>query len=265
MTALAWDAIGEKDYQTGLDRGVLYLHDGTAVVWNGLTGVEENSDSEVKTYYHEGSTFLQNLVPGDFQGKIKAFTYPEEFDEVNGIADISPGLDIFDQPASSFNLSYRTKIGNDLSQDFGYKIHILYNVIANPDAVAYDTVAESVSPVEFSWSLNGTPTKLPGFRPTIHIAIDSDETPPEVLKILEGQLYGTEETAPRLPPLTEIAGYFGYLGELIIVDHGDGSWSAIDGSDSYIVMIDDTTFEINNADATYLDADTYTISSTSSE
>jgi len=193
MTALAWDTIGERIYQTGIDRGVLYLEDGSAVPWNGLTGVEEDSTSDVKSYYLEGVKFLENFIPGDFEGKLKALTYPEEFDLVSGIADVSPGFNVYDQPARSFNLAYRTKIGNDLSQDFGYKIHILYNVIANPDTVSYDTLDDSgVSPTEFGWSLSGTPTKLVGYRPTVHISIDSTLTPPDVLQVLEDQLYGTE-------------------------------------------------------------------------
>jgi hypothetical protein len=52
------------------------------------------------------------------------------------------------------------------------------------------------------------------------------------------------------------------LGALLIIDHGDGTWSAIDESDTYITMLDGTTFEIVGADATYLDPDTYNISTT---
>jgi hypothetical protein len=264
MTVLAWDEPGEKIYQTGIDRGVLYLNDGTVASWNGLTSVEEDSGSEVKPFYLEGTKFLQNFIVGDFEAKLKAFTYPEEFDQVNGVSSISPGFDIYEQPVNSFGLSYRTKVGSDLSSDFGYKIHILYDVIANPDTVSYNTLDDSAAaPTEFGWSLTGTPQKLVGYRPTVHISIDSTQTPPDVMQLLEDQLYGTETSDPRLPPMSEIAGYFGYLGSLIIVDHGDGSWSAIDGSDSFIVMTDDTTFSIHDADATYLDADTYTISSTS--
>ena len=59
-----------------------------------------------------------------------------------------------------------------------------------------------------------------------------------------------------------MANTFGYLGALLIIDHGDGSWSAIDESDTYITMIDDTNFQIDGADATYLDPDTYEVSST---
>ena len=38
--------------------------------------------------------------------------------------------------------------------------------------------------------------------------------------------------------------------------------SAIDESDTYINMINATTFQIDGADATYLDPDTYEVSST---
>ena len=31
MTTLAWDDVGERVYQTGIDRGILFLNDGTAV------------------------------------------------------------------------------------------------------------------------------------------------------------------------------------------------------------------------------------------
>jgi hypothetical protein len=80
--------------------------------------------------------------------------------------------------------------------------------------------------------------------------------------MLENVLYGTDVSNPRLPSIQDIGEYFGYLGALIIIDHGDGTWSAVDESDSYISMLDPTTFQIDNADATYLDPETYTISST---
>ncbi|HEY7418454.1 MAG TPA: hypothetical protein VH593_24960 [Ktedonobacteraceae bacterium] len=267
MTSIVWDQIGEKIYQTGVDRGVLYLHDGRVVPWNGITSVEETATSELKSFYMDGVKYLNNLTPGDFSGKLRAFTYPEEFDQVNGIANPAPGLDYYDQPHSSFNLSYRTSIGNDIeSIQHGYKIHILYNVIANPDTYVFATLkvdaASAVVPVEFAWTLSGTPPPLERFRPTVHISIDSTDTPPDLLETLEDVLYGTDTSNPRLPTIDEIAEYFGYLGALIIIDHGDGTWSAIDESNTYITMINDTTFQIDNADATYLDATTYTISST---
>ena len=264
MAALAWDQTEERVYQTGVDHGVLYLHDGTAVPWNGLIDVEESSSSELKSFYLDGVKFLENLSPGDFLGKIKAFTYPDEFDAVNGIAEVAPGLSYYEQPPKSFNLSYRTKIGNAIDGiEHGYKIHILYNILANPDAFTFSTLSDSSAQViEFAWSLTGTPPKLDKLRPTVHVSIDSRTTPPEILKLVEAQLYGTATTGPSLPPISEIGEYFGYRGALLIIDHGDGTWSAIDESDTYINMIDDVTFQIDGADATYLDPDTYTVSST---
>jgi hypothetical protein len=264
MTALAWDQVGERKYQTGVDRGVLYLHDGTAVPWNGLIGVEESSNPELKQFYLDGVKFLQNLSPGDYLGKLKAFTYPDEFDAVNGIVNPAPGLSFYEQPPKSFNLSYRTLLGNDLKGvALGYKIHILYNLFAVPDAMGFETLQDSdVSPVEFSWNLTGTPPPLEGFRPTVHISMDSTKTPPAIWEMLEDILYGTETSPPVLPPIEDIGEIFGYLGSLIIIDHGDGSWSAVDESDDYVTMIDPTTFQIDNADATMLDAVTYHISTT---
>lgn len=264
MATLVWDQVGERIYQTGVDRGVLYLHDGRVAVWNGLTGIEEASDSELKSYYLDGVKYLETLIPGDFSGKLKAFTYPDEFDSVNGIEIGFLGFGIYNQPAKSFNLSYRTKIGNDMSGlEHGYKIHVLYNVFAVPDSYGFDTSSDSaVQPIEFGWTLSGIPEKLVGFRPIVHVSIDSTKLDPVDLKILEDILYGTNTQDPRLPPLEELAEYFGYLGALIIIDYGNGIWAAVDETDTYITMIDSTTFQIENADATYLDADTYEISST---
>lgn len=266
MATLEWDKTGERIYQTGIDRGVLYLHDGTVVPWNGLTDMDESSNSELKSFFLDGVKYLENLSPGDFLGKLKAFTYPDEFDQVNGMASVAPGLLYYEQPPKSFDLSYRSRVGNDIEgAEYGYKIHILYNLVANPDSVSRSTIQDSgVQPIEFSWSLTGTPPKIAGggFRPTVHVSIDSNKTPPDILKLIEGILYGTATTNPSLPSISEIADFFGYLGALIIVDHGDGSWSAIDESDTYITMIDATTFQIDDADATYSDPNTYQVSST---
>lgn len=264
MATLVWDQVGERIYQTGVDRGVLYLHDGTAVVWNGLTGVEESSDSELKTYYLDGVKYLETLIPGDFVGKLKALTYPDEFDAVNGIESGFLGLGIYNQKANSFNLSYRTNIGDDISGlERGYKIHILYNVVATPDSYGFDTSNDSgAQPIEFGWSLTGTPVRLYGFRPTVHVSIDSTKLDPTNVKKIEDLLYGTDETEPRLPGIEELAEYFGYFGALIIIDYGNGTWAAVDETNTFITMLDDTTFQIANADATYLDEDTYEISST---
>lgn len=263
MTALVWDEIGSRIYEAGVDRGVLYLSDGRSVPWNGIISVEESSTIEVKPYYLDGNKYLENVVSGDFVGKLRAFTYPDEFEEVSGITHVVPGFDFHNQPSKRFGLSYRTKIGNDVvGLDLGYKIHILYNVIAKPDTRTYRTLNDSAESMEFSWDLSGVPPKVSRYKPPVHVIVDSRDTTPEILQILEDILYGTSTTSASIPSIQDIAEIFGYLGALLIVDHGDGTWSAIDESDTYISMLDATTFLIDNVDATYSDADTYQVSST---
>lgn len=265
MATLTWDKVGERVFQTGVDRGVLYLQDGTAVPWNGLTGVEDSSNGELKSYYLDGVKFLENLTPRDFVGKLKAYTYPEEFDSCTGITSVVEGFEAYEQPPKSFSLSYRTKIGNDIDGvDHGYKLHILYNLLAQAESYAYSTFNDSgATPIEFSWNLTGTPPKIDRFRPTVHVTIDSTKTPPDVLEIIENKLYGTVYGSnPSLPTFLELEEFFGYLAALIIIDDGNGVWTAIDESGGYITMLDSTTFLIDHANVTYLDANTYTISST---
>jgi hypothetical protein len=264
MAVLTWDEVGERVYQSGVDRGVLYLKDGTVAVWNGLVSVEESPTWELKTSYLDGVKYLEMMVPSEFQAKLEAFTYPDEFDTVNGIARVTPGLSYHDQPSKSFSLSYRTRVGNDLEGlDLGYKIHVIYNVIALPDSSSYGTIQDSPEATTFAWTLTGVPPKLENYRPTVHVSIDSRTTPPEVLELIEGKLYGTDDSPPSLLPIDEIASYFDYVGALIIIDYEDGRWLAIDNPGTFISMLSPTQFQIDNADTTVVDANTYTISTTS--
>jgi len=263
MATLVWDQAEERIFHSGVDHGVLYIHGGKSVPWNGIVGVEESTSSEIKASYLDGVKYLEVLVPGDFAGKLKAFTYPEEFDSVSGIAELASGFQIHDQPSKSFDLSYRTLVGNALEgTSLGYIIHLFYNINANPDPVQHNTLNDSPGSSEFSWSLSGTPPTIRTVRPTVHISIDSRTTDPDILALIEQTLYGSQFSEATLPSIQEIAEYFGYLGALIIIDHGDGTWSAIDESEAYIIMQNSTTFTIENADAEFINDDTFTISST---
>lgn len=263
MATLMWDKVGERLFQTGIDRGVLYLHDGTTVVWNGLTSVEDGSLQENRSFFLDGVKYLEQISPGDYSGKLRAFTYPQEFEPMMGIEPVAPGLLYHDQPPKSFNLSYRTLVGNNADgTDYGYKIHILYNLVANPDPIIYDTIRDPLKPIDFSWNLTGTPPIAKGYRPTVHISIDSTTIDEDTLQTIEDILWGSADSDPWLPTIDQIRDLFVTLGVLVIIDNGDGTWKAIDTGNEYITMIDPTTFRIANADATYLDATTYTISTT---
>lgn len=264
MAVLEWDRSGDRVYQTGVDKGVLYLKDGRVTPWNGLTSVDDNNNSEMKSYYLDGVKILDHVTPGDFSAKLSAFTYPDEFDEVVGAPQIAPGLTFYEQRSKSFNLSYRTRVGTDLDENYGYKIHLLYNVMAVPDSHTFESIQENISAPEFSWSLSGVPPigTIDGIRPTAHVSVDSNEAQPDRLAQVEAILYGTNTTAARFPTILELRLIFGEVGGLYIIDNGNGMWTAIDPSDDFISMIDSETFQIDHGDATYLDADTYTIEDT---
>lgn len=260
MTALTWDQIGERYYRTGLDRGVLYLQDGTAIAWNGLTGLDESPNRESKSFYLDGIKYLEHQVPSEFVGKLKAITYPDEFEQCMGVASLAPGLRVHDQPGHFFSLTYRVRLGNDVAgSDLGYEIHILYNLLAIQDPIANATMnAGGDSPIEFAWSLTSVPNALSGFRPTTHISFRSTDLDPEVLTALEDALYGTASADPALPSFDDILEILDIHGVLRIIDNGDGTWTAI--GDEVTVVAGE--FTIEPIDATYLDAGTYEIETT---
>lgn len=264
MAVLEWDKVGDRVYQSGVDRGVLYLKDGRTVPWNGLTAVEDNTSSELKSFYLDGIKILDHVVPGDFEGKLSAITYPDELDELLGIMSLDAGVNAYEQESKSFNLSYRTKISSDVDEDLGYKIHLLYNIRAIPDSQSFQTLSDQPAATQFSWSLSGTPPVLTidGVRPTVHISLDSTEANPAILQQIEDILYGTPTTNPRFPTILEVRVLAGETGSLYIIDNGNGTWTAVDPSDDYLTMLDSETFEIDHADVTYLDPDTYTITDT---
>lgn len=204
MTALQWDQVGERFFETGVDRGVLYPRAGVAVPWNGLTNVSENTEREVKSYWMDGVKYLDHHVPGSYSAKLDAYTYPDELEELLGTALYAPGVFLHDQRASIFHISYRTGIGNDVDPEVGYKLHIVYNVMAVPAAAGMGTIGDTVTLTPFSWALSGTPPQMFGARPTCHIHLDSRLIDPEVLETIEGLLYGTADVDPALPGMVDL-------------------------------------------------------------
>lgn len=204
MTALEWDKVGERFFETGVDRGVLFTTDGEAIPWNGLTQVTENTTGEVKSFYLDGVKYLDHHVPGAYSAKLEAFTYPDVLDELTGVAQYAPGVYLHDQSSKVFHLSYRTGVGNDLAQDLGYKIHVIYNVMALVSGSGFSTIGEKVEPSKFSWDLSGTPPQMFGARPTSHISLHSLGISPSLLETLEGLLYGTADADPALPSMVDL-------------------------------------------------------------
>jgi hypothetical protein len=206
MAALVWDAIGDRFYETGVDRGVLYIPDetgvyDTGVAWNGLTSVTETpSGAEPTAQYADNIKYLNIFSAEEFACTIEAFTYPDEFNQFDGTAQPNPGVTLGQQPRKTFGLSYRTRIGNDLEgDDHGYKIHLVYGCQASPSEKAYNTVNDTPEAITFSWEVATTPAPVTGFKPTSLIVIDSRTVVPADLTAFELIIYGDTAVVPSLP------------------------------------------------------------------
>ena len=256
-----WDQIGERRYEVGVDRGMLYPNVGSGVPWNGLTEItESDSGGEPTPFYIDGVKYLNWPSNEDFSATMKAFTYPLEFEPHDGTADTGRGLSIGHQPRKPFGLSYRTRIGNDVDGvDHGYKIHLIYNAIASPSDRANKTLGGEISPVDFSWALSTTPVQLTGRKASAHLIIDSTRTDPYLLRELEEIIYGTVAANPRLPTGQEILNFFDEWVTLLIIDHGDGTFTA-SGPDDVVYSIGTDLYEIDWASVIYTSPTTCTIS-----
>ena len=211
MSKLVWDQTGERFYETGVSKGVLYVQEnGTyplGVAWNGLTAVTESpSGAEASPLYADDIKYLNLLSNEEFGATIEAYTYPEEFEECDGSAEIAGGVTIGQQKRKAFGLCYRTILGNDTeNNDYGYKLHIIYGAMAAPSEKAYTSVNDSPEAITFSWEVTTTPVSVTGKKPTASITIDSVKADPTKLAALEAILYGSESEEPRLPLPDEIA------------------------------------------------------------
>lgn len=212
MSRLVWDQTGERQYETGVKNGVLYIPTegvyNKGVAWNGLTAFTESpSGAEATPLYADDTKYLTLMSTEEYGCTIEAYTYPDEFAQCDGSAEIAKGVSIGQQSRKTFGLSVKTTLGNDTEgNDFGYKLHIVYGALASPSEKGYATINDSPEAITFSWEVTTTPVSVAGFKPTASITIDSTKADKTKLKALEDILYGSTETEPRLPLPDEIAG-----------------------------------------------------------
>lgn len=211
MAKLVWDQAGQKFFETGVSNGVLYVSDGQGgyldgVAWNGLTSVAENpSGAESNPVYADNIKYLNIISAEEFGATIEAYTYPDEFMECDGSAQVVAGVNIGQQARKSFGISYRTRVGNDVAGDnLGYKIHVIYNCQAAPSGKTYSTVNESPEAITFSWEVTTTPVPVEGFRPTATVVFDSTKLDAEKMAAVESALYGGADSEASLPSIEEL-------------------------------------------------------------
>lgn len=202
MSKLVWDETGKRTFETGVDHGILFLLDNagqynTGVAWNGLTGVTESpSGAEQTALYADNIKYLNMTSAEEFGATITAYTYPDEFGQCDGSAELANGVLIGQQTRKPFGLAYRTRLGNDTAGDtYGYKLHLIYGAMASPSQKDYKTVNDSPEAIEFSWEITTTPVNVKGFRPVSSITIDSTKATAANLENLENILTGSDGTA----------------------------------------------------------------------
>ena len=219
MAKITWDDTGKKIYETGVDRGVLYpiatgTTYGTGVPWNGLTAVNESpSGAESNPQYADNIKYLDLTSAEDFGLTIEAFTYPVEFEECDGSAQLAEGITIGQQTRKMFGFSYRSLVGNDTQgTDYGYKIHLVYGCKASPSEKSRSTVNDSPEAITFSWEITTTPVNVNGHKPTSHLIVDTTVADAGKVTQLETKLYGDASTGtPTLPTPDEV--YTMFQGE----------------------------------------------------
>lgn len=217
MSRLTWGAPTERFFETGVDRGVLYVGVAAGVPWNGLVSVSEApTGGEAKPAYLDGVKFRNVASSEEFEATLEAFAAPKEFGPCDGTQSIQNGLFATQQPRRSFSLSYRTKVGNAVEgSDHAYKIHLVYNALAAPAQRNNTTLSDSQGLNALSWSLTTLPPSLTGYKPTSHWVIDSRTTPAGLLAAVEDIIYGSESAAPRMPLVSELITLFQSTGPFV--------------------------------------------------
>ncbi len=205
MSKLVWDKVGARYYETGVDRGVLFVQktDGSyekGVAWSGLRSVNENPDgADATDLYADNIKYGVMRSAENFKATVGAYMAPDEFDACDGCAEMVEGVTIGQQERTPFALAYRTRIESDTSKGGkDYKLNIIYNATAAPSERSHETVNDSPSAMELSWDVETTPIEVEGFDPTAHITIDSRKVSAAAMKKIEEALYGTDSEESKL-------------------------------------------------------------------
>lgn len=266
MPKLTWGDLGERYFEVGVDRGVLYPRNGDGVSWSGLIAVNETPNGGTsKPFYMDGIKYQDRAAPEEFAATIEAYTYPKEFSRCDGTESIAAGLFVTQQHRQPFSLSYRTKIGNDLDgQDHGYKLHIVYNAKAEPSQRNNQSLRDTPEAITFSWNLTTIPERIVGVRPSAHLILDSTITAPSVMTAVEDILYGSPSTVARLlTPAELVEIYLLEAPELPFVvgtPNANGVFT-ISGPSSMITLTTPNTFQLNTTFATDNGDGSYTVTS----
>ena len=210
MPRLIWDAIGEKFYEMGTKMGVLYPmnNEGTyenGVAWNGLTAVTESpSGAEETKLYADDIKYASLRSAEDYGFTIEAYTYPPEWEPCDGSAQVATGVTIGQQKRKAFGFSWVTTVGNDVTDEAGQKIHVVWNSTASPSEKNYATINDNPDAITFSWECSSSPVNVANHRPTSHLEINCAKLKEKTVKAIQDKLWGGESTEATLPTPDEL-------------------------------------------------------------
>lgn len=210
MARLIWNAIGEKFYEMGTKMGVLYPmnNEGTyenGVAWNGLTAVTESpSGAEETKLYADDIKYASLRSAEDYGFTIEAYTYPPEWEPCDGSAQVATGVTIGQQKRKAFGFSWVTTVGNDVTDEAGQKIHVVWNSTASPSEKSYATINDNPDAITFSWECSSSPVNVANHRPTSHLEINCAKLKEKTVKAIQDKLWGGESTEATLPTPDEL-------------------------------------------------------------
>lgn len=227
---------------SGVSRGVIYPQDSPGVSWQGLTTVDERSEGRSgSSYFFDGVQTSHSRGSTEYSARFSCYTAPSA---IFGFQHVG--------------LSYTT--GRQIQHVEGYDIHLIYDIVFNTDAMTYQTTNDKINPSLYSFEGIGQSIELPqGIRGT-HFIIPQLGGNPDVISDLEKVLYGYDGEPPRLPTFEELEDIFQNNATLMIIDHGDGTWTA-SGPDDVVSMIADDEFQIDWPSVVMLNNHTYQVSS----
>lgn len=222
---LKWDQQGERTFETGIQNMILFpMNDdgsyGAGVAWDGVTSFAENpSGAEATEQYADNTVYAVLMSLEKFGATLEAFKSPVEFDACDGTAAIGKGVSVSQQTRRGFALAYRTEIGNDVTDAFGYKWHIVYGCKAQPSSRTHQTINESPEMDKLSWEIKSTPIAVPGMKNTSKVTInslvvDDDDKMTAFEDILLGKDAAGDDpaVASRLPLPAELKTLFPTVG-----------------------------------------------------
>lgn len=240
MSTITWGNQNPR-LEHGVSAGVLYVGSSKGVAWNGIIGItiSPSGGTPIGSYI-DGVKYQNHPTGEELSGTIAAMFSPEEFDPCDGYDDFSEGVITPYGRREEFGLCFRSNL------DEGYRLHLVYNATATPATRTARTLTPSPNVDALAWSFTTRAEPLDGYSPVSYIIVDSTRVDPNRLEVLEDLLYGSDLYDPRLPSPEEIVRIF--VGEdalFMIIDHGDGSFSAI-GPDSMVTELQQGEFQLNS-------------------